>query len=100
MKDLKCGLTNCKYNKGYCCCSKEIEVNQYTDCTTFIMDNSKNSTLFESGTDFTPANYSVDTKVECTAKCIFNKDNRCISNGITVMGQTANEALCLTYIKD
>lgn len=100
MKDLKCGLKECVHNKGYCCCSKNIEVNCYTDCLTFTPDESKRATNFEAASDFVPANYSIDTFVSCNAKCVFNKDSRCISNGITVMGQGTNEAICLTYIKD
>ena len=100
MKDLKCGLKSCKYNKGYCCCAKDINVSADTDCLTYTFDENKAKTQFEAGSDFMPANYSVDTKVVCSADCIFNKDNRCISNGITVMGQGSNQAPCLTFIKD
>lgn len=100
MKDLKCGLKECKFNKGYSCCAKAINVNAYTDCLTYSPDEKKRNSLFEAADDFVPANYTVDTAITCTAKCIFNKDNRCISNGITVMGQGSGEATCLTYIKD
>lgn len=100
MKDLKCGLKNCRYNKGYCCCAKQINVDEQTDCTTFNLDENKQKSLFEAGADFTKANYSVDTKVLCGAKCIFNREGACIANGITVMGQGKNEAACLTFIKD
>ncbi|MCI8413024.1 MAG: DUF1540 domain-containing protein [Clostridia bacterium] len=100
MKDIKCGLKECKYNKGYCCCAKDINVSTQTDCLTYSPDEKKRSSLFEAADDFIPANYSVDTAVTCTAKCIFNKNNRCISNGITVMGQGNGDVVCLTYIKD
>lgn len=100
MKDLKCGLKSCHYNKGYCCCAKLINVTKSTDCSTYTFDENKSKMQFEAGSDFIPANYSVDTKVICSAKCIFNKDNRCIANGITVMGQNSLEAACLTFIKE
>lgn len=100
MKDLKCGLKSCIHNKGYCCCAKEITVNGDTDCLTYCYDENKAGIDFEAGSDFVPANYTVDTKVYCSAKCIFNRDNRCISNGITVMGQGADQAACLTFIKE
>ena len=99
MKDLKCGLKECKYNKGYSCCAKSIKVDTYTDCLTYSPDEKKRNSLFEAADDFVPANYSVDTAITCTAKCIFNKDTRCIANGITVMGQGTGDATCLTYIK-
>lgn len=100
MKDLKCGLKECKFNKGYCCCAKSIDVSGYTDCLTYSPDEKKRSSVFEAADDFVPANYAVDTNVHCTAKCMFNRDNKCIANGITVMGQGEAEAVCLTYIKD
>lgn len=100
MKDLKCGLKSCVHNKGYCCCAKQVNVDRQTDCLTYEYDETKANTDFEVGSDFIPANYSVDTKVSCSADCIFNRDNRCISNGITVMGQGENQAACLTFIKD
>lgn len=100
MKDLKCGLKGCKYNQGYCCCAKEINVDRHTDCLTYTPDENKRKGMFESGSDFAKANYSVDTGVTCSANCIFNRDNRCIANGITVMGKDRNQAECLTYIKN
>ena len=74
MKDLKCGLTTCKHNKGYCCCSKEIEVDKGTDCTTYEQSENKHVS-------------------------VFNKSGKCVSNGITVMNEGENGAVCLTYIK-
>lgn len=54
--------------------------------------------MFEAGSDFVKADYSVDTAVNCNADCIFQKDNKCIASGITVMGDN-NCANCLTFIK-
>ena len=99
MKDLKCGLKGCKYNKGYCCCSKEINVDCNTDCTTYAPDENKRKSLFEAGDEFARADYSVDTTVSCGADCVFNKDGRCVANGITVMGDGDSEGSCLTFIK-
>lgn len=101
MKDLKCGLKSCTHNKGYCCCAREISVSGQTDCLTFEEDeNKKNKSMFEAGSDFVKADYSVDTAVACAAKCIFQKDGRCISNGITVMSNDDAPAACLTFIKE
>lgn len=100
MKDLKCGMKNCRYNKGYCCCAKQIEVTAGTDCSTYTPDETKSRSLFEAGSDFVKSDYSVDTNVRCNAKCIFNRDGVCIANGITVMGQGDTEAACLTFIRD
>lgn len=100
MKDLKCGLRGCKFNKGYSCVSKEIDVSNCADCKSYTPDENKRRMQFEAANDFAPVNHSVDTKVLCSAGCIFNKDGRCISNGITVMSREPNDASCLTFIKN
>ncbi len=100
MKDLKCGLKECKYNKGYSCCSKFITVSGMTDCTTYSPDEAKRKTEFEAANDFIPANYNVDTLVRCDAHCIYNTDGKCSAGGITVMGNVADNAKCLTFVRD
>ena len=52
MKDLKCGMKNCRYNKGYCCCAKQIDVTEETDCSTYLPEEGANRSLFEAGSDF------------------------------------------------
>ncbi|MDR2202417.1 MAG: DUF1540 domain-containing protein [Clostridiales bacterium] len=99
MKDLKCGLRNCRFNKGYCCCAKAISIAADTDCESYAPLAGKNVSLFEAADDFVKANYTVDTEVGCSAPCVFQKSNRCAAAGITVMGDPAADALCLTYIK-
>jgi len=101
MKDLKCGLKDCMYNEGYCCQAKAIEVDKFTDCLTYTKDANKRKNLTEAGRDVHKSvKYDVDTKVTCHADCMFNRESKCISNGITVMGQAENQANCLTFIKD
>ncbi len=99
MKDLKCGLKACKYNKGYCCCSKEIDVSEGAVCKTYSPDENKRKSSFEAGSDFIKADYSVDTKVSCQADCVFNKSGECRATGITVMTENDIPAGCLTFIK-
>ncbi|MDR3022230.1 MAG: DUF1540 domain-containing protein [Clostridiales bacterium] len=100
MKDLKCGLRDCRYNKGYCCVAKKIGVDQFTDCVTYTPSEEKRKSLFEAAEDFVPANYSVDTAIDCTAHCLFNKNNKCIANGITVMSVEEGKAMCMSFIKE
>lgn len=100
MKDLKCGLKACVYNKGYSCTSKQISVSSNHDCNSFAPDENKRKMQFESASDFVAVNYTVDTKVSCSAHCIFNKQGECHSNGITVTAKQPNDACCLTYIEE
>ena len=100
MKDLKCGLTDCEYNTAYACCAKQIEVTDCADCKTFKKDPQKAGKLFEMGEDFASSgNYEVDTQVYCKANCIFNKENKCCANGITVLDDLNTSAVCATFMK-
>ncbi|MCL2675641.1 MAG: DUF1540 domain-containing protein [Firmicutes bacterium] len=96
MKDLKCGQKNCSFNSGYCCCAKHISVGGDTDCKSYTYNP---ASLFEAGSDFASADFSVDTKVECAADCLFMRDRKCIANGITVHADHGSKASCLTFIK-
>jgi len=99
MRDLKCGLTECTYNKAYSCCARQIEVTDCADCKTFKNDPDKKETYFEAGEDFAKRNFDVDTLVFCKADCIFNKESVCRANGITVLGDGKQEAVCATFMK-
>ena len=100
MKDLKCGFADCTHNRAYCCCAKKIQVNAETDCETYAPSQEKKQSLFEAGEDFVKRNYSVDTEVRCGAQsCLFNKNELCYANGITVMGDEGQEAICASYLK-
>ncbi len=99
MKDLKCGLRECVYNRAYSCTAKQILVEKSTDCATFRRDETKRSKAFEAAEDFAARDFSVDTHVKCGADCMFNKDKVCHANGITVMGDHKKDAMCLTYIQ-
>ena len=99
MKDLKCGLTECKYNNAYSCCARQIEVTGQADCKTFEKTDDKRKELFEAGEDFDKRNFSVDTQVSCKADCLFNKESICCASGITVLGDLQYDAVCATYMK-
>jgi len=99
MKDLKCGLKLCAHNKGYSCCARQITVDKDSDCLTYSPDKHKNASLFEAGSDFVAADYSVDTNVGCAAPCLFQKDHKCVANGITVSNDGQSKATCLTFVK-
>jgi len=99
MKDLKCALAECEYNQAYCCCAKAIDVCSDTGCKTYAPNSGKRKNLFEAGEDFVPRNYDVDTHVHCKADCIFNKEDICHANGITVLGDLSHDAVCATFMK-
>ncbi|MBQ4049297.1 MAG: DUF1540 domain-containing protein [Clostridia bacterium] len=99
MKDIKCGLKTCKFNKGYGCTAKQISVSKNADCTTYVAKSGTRTSDFEAGTDFAKSNFSVDTAVGCQADCVFNKQGSCAAVGITVMSEDSSNAGCLTFLK-
>ena len=99
MKDLKCGLTECSYNKAYACSAKQIEVTDGAGCKTFKPEDNKRDTHFEVAEDFAKRSFDVDTVVFCKADCIFNKESVCRASGITVLGDMEQDAVCATFMK-
>ena len=103
--DLRCRKTNCLYNKDLTCQAKNIKITNKLVCETFKRDPKKQ------GTDFSKLIFSenpprvADYKhlksfcLTCEAKCLFNKDCHCISNGITVNPVSTDTPKCITFMK-
>ena len=89
MFDIKCKRKACVFNKNCNCTSKNITVNNKTECKTYEPSNNPNLNEVEQINQ--PA-IRKDIKVNCTAKCLFNKDEYCLANGITV--QTCDNKTC------
>lgn len=102
--DIRCRKTNCRYNDRLTCRAKQIDVSKKTACETFSyaentqIDISKK--IFECDTPPKVAPYRHNKKIDlnCDAKCLFNKDGKCIANGITV-GDITKTAKCITFAK-
>lgn len=89
MKDLKCSLKECTYNQGFCCIANQISVDNTAHCDSFQLSQKKLADkIFEIGAESCKPNYNVDTKVSCTAACLFNSRDICTANGITVLGDS------------
>lgn len=106
MKDLKCALKECKFNKGFSCVAEQISVDGSAHCISYEVSQEKLSDkMFEIGSDSCKPNYSVDTHIGCTAnECLFNKSEKCHANGITVLGDSDFDtkqkcADCATFTK-
>lgn len=102
MKDLKCSLKDCKFNQGFSCIAKDINVTDGAECSSYIVSKEKVANrMFEIGSEVGAPDYTVDTLIECRAdNCLFNKNSKCVANGITVLGNTddgKNCADCATF---
>lgn len=100
MKELRCGLKDCNFNRGYECRAKRISVDGAADCKTYSPsgDKAKNdNVMYEAGMDNCFAE-TTHTAVKCEAgKCLFNRAEHCIANGISVISETG-DAKCASYI--
>lgn len=96
MIDLKCKCTNCKYNYFCNCTADSILVSNNTSCDSFRVSHSS-STEFADEIIEPLVRHSTD--VECHAACVFNHDNKCIANGITINPIKEN-AICESFLKD
>ena len=89
MYDLKCKRKGCTYNKNCNCTAKIVEVEKNTGCKTYKpsgdIDENQISKVSQP-----PIRKNI--QVDCKADCLFNNDNECIANGITV--QTCDDISC------
>ena len=100
MYDLKCKRQGCTYNKNCNCTAKKVEVKKDKTCKTF--EPSNNIEKQEEKIGQPPIRK--DIKVGCHADCIFNKENKCTANGITVQTckTTASDTspTCCTFLPE
>ena len=94
--NISCRKTKCKFNNNYVCNSKNIFIQKNLNCSYYepikkenLQDVSK--TMFELAPEIAPYKHNKNTNIICEADCIFNKNNRCVSNGIFVNGESAKE---------
>lgn len=101
MSDLTCGVTNCTYNKDYCCCKGDIMVGgkHACDCDSTCCESFHK----RSGDTFTSAvsHPSNTISIDCEAvKCVYNSDYRCNAEHVDIKGgsaATSRETLCATF---
>ena len=94
--NISCRKTKCKFNNNYVCTSKNIFIQKNLNCAYYepvkkenLQDVSK--TMFEIAPEIAPYKHNKKTNIFCEADCIFNKNNRCVSNGIFVNGESNKE---------
>ena len=94
MFDLKCKRKSCEFNKNCNCTSKEVKVCHDTSCSTFKPTHKTEPE--EEKISQPPIRKNI--KVDCKADCIFNKNNHCSANGITVQTcKDRTDPSCCTF---
>lgn len=102
--DLRCRKTNCEFNKNLTCTAQKINISSELICKSYKKGDDKELKDFSSKifTDNPPKieNYRhiKDSNLVCNANCLFNRDGKCISNGITVNSSLSNKPECITYM--
>lgn len=103
--DLRCRKTGCKYNKDLTCCANKINISQKLVCLEYQNEKGKGIKDFskliftENPPKVADYKHIKDMCLSCEAKCLFNKNNRCLSNGITINAALSNEPKCMTFMK-
>ena len=104
--DLKCKKMDCKHNDGCACMSKKISICTNCECGTYEKTDNLDKTqmqdisrdMFEVAPDLHPFRHNKEVYIECSAECLFNKNGKCKSNGISVMNGS-NAGVCITNIE-
>lgn len=105
--DLKCKKLDCINNKKYSCNAKHINIKKNQNCEMFeksldlkegqLQDISK--TMFEVAPDINPFRHNKKLSITCDSCCLFNKENICHANGISVL-RSNGKAFCATHINE
>lgn len=102
--DIRCRKLLCKYNDRFTCKAKEILVDGKVVCSTYEFDEGKKDVqdvtkhLFEGKPDFAPQRDSKALKIGCQADCLFNRNGKCVSNGIT-LNSIKEKPYCVSFLK-
>ena len=102
--DLRCRKTTCKFNNNLTCTAGEINITEKFLCASFKEDKTKkeldfSSQIFNGKTpQIAEYRHIKNACLTCKAKCLFNKNLKCIANGITVNAPN-NTPKCITFMK-
>lgn len=102
--DLRCRKVSCKFNKDLTCQAKSIEISSKLECKQYVKREDKYLKDFSreifTENPFKVADYRhlKDMNLTCKAKCLFNKEGRCIANGITVNESPSKMPKCITFL--
>ena len=114
--EIRCRKANCAHNTGSSCRARAVRIDKKTAaCETYAPQDGKDSLAIEKGKIFRvaermPGKNTNDIPLRCCARnCLFNRQERCIANGITVLddiapGKTpsihADKATCATFVEE
>lgn len=99
--DIRCRKTRCYYNNCYTCKAKEIDITTKAECCSYQKTDSPEidttKFLFDKPPKYAPQRDSKTARISCNAKCLFNRNGKCVSNGITV-NAVKERPLCVSFL--
>lgn len=100
--DIRCRKTDCKYNEGLTCNVKALNIDNNNTCCCYEKGKEKidiSKQIFsETPPDIKDYRHLKDVNMHCKTTCLFNKDGRCVANGITI-NEINENAKCITFLK-
>ncbi len=102
--DINCRKLNCVHNKKCVCTAKTINIDKCSICDSFVEDKDRpvedlSKTMFQKTPEYENFRHIKDANIECYTHCIFNKEGKCLANGIIVLDGDGETPLCGTYLK-
>ncbi len=102
--DIRCRKISCKFNDRFTCKAKNIEIDKKVICSTFENDDTKKNlqdvtkNFFEQKPDFAPQRDSKTIDINCNTSCLFNRNGKCVANGIT-LNAIKEKPYCVSFLK-
>lgn len=95
MVDLKCKCGKCEFNHNCNCHARHIVIGRQTKCETFSRSSDENKT--EHSDEISQPLVRPSVEVLCNATCLFNKQGKCLANGISVQSDNG-DVQCTTFL--
>ena len=101
--DIRCRKTSCRFNDKYTCRAKEILIKKNLVCEKYERGDKpavdKTKWLFsDTPPEYAPQRDSATLEIGCNAHCLFNRDGKCVANGIT-LNDLQEKPLCVTFLR-
>lgn len=102
--DIRCRKTNCRFNDKLTCRAHNIDISQKLICRDYQYMETKgkdfSKKIFEGNEppSIAPYRHNKNLMLTCSAKCLFNKEGKCIANGITI-NDSGKIAKCISFVK-
>ena len=101
--DIRCRKTDCKYNEGLTCLVHELNISNKNTCKEFVKGKEKidiSKQIFsDTPPDIKDYRRVKDMDLHCSSECLFNREGKCIANGITI-NDVQNQAKCITHMEE